>query len=114
MAKQMIQIEEFSRIYNLIVAVPIKKDESDNKYFQRLLVCGAGRSRRTLQLIVRAMKDTDCVDDAYALYKELSRERKHQKKKAGQQKMDLTDHETTEDNPPRKLKYMIEIAIYEY
>ena len=112
MAKQMISLEEFSGIYNLMVAVPFKHEESDNAYFKRIQACGTGRSRRTLQLIKRAKEDTDCLKDAYSLYKVLSRERKHPKNEFIQHEMDLSCHETPETTPQRKLKYVIEI--YEY
>jgi len=112
MPKQMISFEEFSGIYNLMVEIPLKQDESDNSYFKRIQSCGTVRSRRTLQLIKRAKEDTDSPKAAYSLYKELSRERKHPKNESIQQEMDLGGYEQAEDTPHRKLRYVIEI--YEY
>ena len=80
MAKQMISFDEFSEIYNLMNAVPIKSGEAHNAYYKRLNACGTKRSRTTLQNIEQSKKDTDTVEQAYVRYKEITREINDKKK----------------------------------
>lgn len=117
MAKNMLPKNELEIIKKAMEIIPQKKDESQNKYFKRISENIVNpRSRTTLQLVCRAIKESDGdIDKAYDLYVEYSRSRVHEKKRKeyDQLKMDITmpdDSPAVEENGTIHIRVSVELG----
>ena len=84
MGSRMMDKEEFVNIITMFKFMPIKENESKNRYYKRLIESEAvKRSRTTLQLCESAVKDApDNIDAAYEAYCKLSNDRQMKKQEA--------------------------------
>ena len=93
MSSRMTPKEEIIKIVNLMRAVRIRKDETHNAYYRRLDACGAEKSRATLQLVEKAMRETENDDEIYEKYCSMSRVRDHKRKKKNPDQLSFEDIE---------------------
>jgi sporulation-control protein spo0M len=117
MARNMLPKNEFEKIKKAMEIIPQKKDESQNMYFKRISEnIENPRSRTTLQLVCRAIKNSDDdIDQAYDLYAEYSRSKCHEKKRKEpeQLKMDIPmpdDSPAVEENGTINIRVSVELG----